>query len=359
MPLFLLCQMYIEQLKLSNFRNIKEMEIHLTNGLNFFWGGNGAGKTSILESIFIAGRGKSFRQKEFLPIKNKNADYFVCHLNVYSKNKILHKIGIQSKGNSLLARINQENIYRRSQLAYSLPLQIITPNSHELLERGPNMRRRFMDMGLFHVEQSFHKTSSNYSKYLRQRNAAIRSKAEVLHHWNKGLVESAIQLNNFRCRYIDSITHEMNSLLGNLNATFSVQVKLEPGWDTEKDLNDLLNQRLASDKKSGFTSVGPHRADIKFLVKDYPAEKVLSRGQQKILVYALHLAQVKYQIAHLSESPVLLIDDLSAELDNEYKEAVLDVISSLDTQVLITSVDPIKNDLQHKEMFHVEHGCLV
>lgn len=351
--------MKILQLQISNIRNLESVQLDLVPGLNFIWGNNGAGKTSVLESIYLAARGRSFRQRDISTIIRSGQE--TCRVVTRLEDQHVKKsvLGVERSRTAFRARLNHQDIYKRSILAKALPLQVITPNSHELIERGPESRRRFLDMGLFHVEHQYHPLVSDYLRVLHQRNAGLRQSIAVAQHWDQSLAELALRINSYRMDYVERFSVETRQHLTAFDSEIPIKIELRPGWDLQSDLIDLLGQKIEQDARAGYTRLGPHRADLKITSAGVPADKCLSRGQQKLVVYALHLAQAEIQRAMTGEAPILLIDDLPAELDSSHYSLVRDHIGNMSMQVIMTGVDPMAGGPEENMgLFHVEHGCL-
>jgi DNA replication and repair protein RecF len=350
--------MSLSLLRIHNLRNIQDIEIQPTSSINVLWGGNGAGKTSILEAIYLLGRGRSFRGMEIGPLirsGEKETTVFGKLSNLDGKNE---SIGIskQLKGATQI-KINSAAVHRLSLLAQTLPLQILTPKSHEILERGSAYRRRFIDWGVFHVEHNLVNFANNYNKALKQRNAALRRSPQAAFAWDSVLIENGTKIESVRSAYLNKLspifTEKTKTLIGRDDVTISYR----RGWSEKETFKESLKRREKDDLNRGFTGTGPHRADIKIEIAGQPVEKVVSRGEQKLVIAALYLAQAKITADKSRIKPLFLIDDLPAELDGEKRALFMNELNTLDMQVFITGIDkeyfPTVDLLG---MFHVKHG---
>ena len=353
--------MKIKQLQIENLRVIQKLVLEPANGLNFICGSNGAGKTSVLEAIYLLGQGKSFRHTEAGPFIRNGESSCLVVAELEDRQKQSTRLGIQRGRKNFLARHAGEDVQRRSELMRLLPVQIITPQSHELLERGPELRRRYLDFGLFHVEQSYHQILMAYLRGLKQRNAALRSNnARLACSFDEQLVKLSEKIVRQRQSLLETIEHNLQDFMKEMSFPNEVQLQLNPGWKTGETLADALQQHLERDLARGYTSVGPHRSELKILVAGRRAEKHLSRGQQKILVYGLVLSLSQLIVEEDKEPPVLLIDDLGAELDSRNRALIIEYLQGRGEQVFITSVELPDNTLtQDGKVFHVEHGRLL
>jgi DNA replication and repair protein RecF len=349
--------MFIESLSITDFRVLAQVDLAPTPGLNVIWGDNGVGKTSILEALFLAGRGRSFRHREAGPfirtgscrarVVVRSVDDAGCH----------HVLGIERGAREQVVRYDGEQLSRRSEQVRALPLQLLTPNSHALIEGPPELRRRYLDQGLFHVEQEYPRHYSDYQRALRQRNAALRSQPSIARSWDQALAAHARVLDSSRSRFVQQLATVAVDILARIAPGMTVQVRYRPGWHTDADYVGQLAERWHSDVRQGFTGIGPHRADIQIRASQADAAKRLSRGQQKMVLLALILAQATIQQATAHVSPILLLDDLPAELDRAHRDRVVSELAALGLQAFITTVErdslPVGSDWG---VFHVEQG---
>lgn len=339
--------------QIENFRNISQATLHLSDGFNFIIGDNGAGKTSILEAMTFIARGQSFRTKNVSNIIKNQSDFFQL-LATLDKDLLL---AMKRSPSEIVARLNRLPVKKLSTLAQRLPLFLITPNTHELIERGPEYRRRFIDWGLFHVEPCYGKVMREYRRILKQRNAALQKIPSQSNAWDPGLIKCAERVNAMRSGYVEKITPIFIDIYSRLTGSRDISLLYQSGWKQGRLFSDQLHEKRVIDGERGFTSVGPHRADITIKVDGVTAREVLSRGEQKMVVIALVLVQVA--LASESHTPVLLIDDLSSELDAEHQYKLFQLLQEFKTQTIITAVNFNQHDLVDDfAMFHVKHGVV-
>jgi DNA replication and repair protein RecF len=271
-------------------------------------------------------------------------------------------LGLERSRDSLMLRAAGKRVHRASELAQWLPAQIVHPDSHQLISGGPKGRRRFLDWGVFHVEPGFQTVWRRYDKALKQRNAALRSRSPVDQAWNSELSTSAAEIDRMRGGYVEELRAIVPEFIKAMMERVEFELQYYPGWDqSHHSLQQELAQTLARDRKRGFTCSGPHRADLIFNHQGQRAVEVISRGQQKMLVVALFLAQAELLTRKTGRSSVLLFDDLAAELDQEHRQKALEVLERMAVQVFITALD--KDVVRPStgidvKWFHVEHGRL-
>jgi DNA replication and repair protein RecF len=232
-----------------------------------------------------------------------------------------------------------------AELAPLLPVQVIDPEIHHLIEEGPGRRRRFLDWGVFHVEPHFVDNWQRFQRALKQRNAALKSDqpAAVAAVWDGDLVKYGELVSAARSRYVDALTpHAVGTtqrLLG-----MDLGITYRPGWLRELSLADALRRSFAHDRESGVTQVGPHRADLALRLNGHAVKDWISRGQQKLLAAALLMAQVKLFPADLPVQPTLLLDDPAAELDSERLMGLIAEVSSESMQLIVTTLQAVFSD---------------
>lgn len=347
--------MAIRTLNIHNLRNIRLIEMDPSTMLNMIWGDNGSGKTSILESIYILCRGRSFRGLRAGPIIRNGEEYLQVFATTENE-KIKSSIGIKKTPGKTEVRIDQTNIEKLSDLAKKTPLQIITPKSHEILERGPEYRRRFLEWGVFHVEPQFQRIYSRFYKALAQRNSALKQKSSSVSAWNNEIIQMGDKLSDARNRYFQLFLEEVKRELSFFLENDDVYFAWKQGWPENKTLADSIRENTVKDMERGFTREGPHRADIIIKYNGGNVSLTASRGQQKIITAAMQIAQSVLTKTVTGKSPIFLIDDLTSELDQNNRDKLISRLEQLKYQTFITGTDPLLHSTM--KMFHVKHGSL-
>jgi len=353
--------MRLSHLAITNLRNIAEFSLEPGAHLNFIFGANGSGKTSILEAIYLLGRGRSFRSAYSSRIVRYGQHSLTLFGRVTDSQRD-NNLGIQIKDGGFRAKLNGQFLKKSSDLAAIIPLLLITPDGDKLIKGSPRQRRRFLDWGLFHVEHQFLEMWQRYNRILMHRNAALRQGKSVLAPWNLQLIEVAEQLDCLRREYATQLSAVVLLCFKELIGIENVEFKYQSGWSKEQSFSEALNSNLEGDIKAGFTQRGPHRADLVMQVDGRPAAEYLSGGQQKLAACALFLAQARLYSKRLNKPCILLVDDLPSELDQEHRQALLDILQSTHGQVFVTATDPLAinpSGYEDSKVFHVEQGCLV
>ena len=349
--------MSLDLLRIHNLRNVGDLEIEPAPGINLVWGSNGAGKTSVLEAIFLLGRGRSFRGGRFSALI-KEGEEAVEIFGIAERGRAMEsRIGYALRRGNTSMRLNGASVKRISEVAGRMPLQLMTPRSHEILERGPDIRRRFIEWGVFHVEPDYFGCFKRYRRALAQRNEALRTNPRTAGAWNRELALAGEALNGFRESYMAVLEGEFSEEAKELAEGLDVSLEWYRGWKKGKTLEEALLESHASEVVKGYTLVGPHRADFVLRSKSAKAIERVSRGQQKMLVAALQLGQARCTAAKGTKRPIILVDDLGAELDKTHRELFLDRLVATSTQVFLTSLDAGFAN-QPLKVFHVEHGAI-
>ena len=353
--------MTLLKLDIYAVRNIQKQSIIPAPGINFIVGKNASGKSSLIEAIFILGRAKSFRSATIKPVINFAQNELIVSAQTLLANGSTIHLGIQLDSKSFCCRINQQSTQKRSDLAYALPLQIIHPKSYELLDAGPQLRREFLDWGVFNDDKNFLPAWRNYKKALSQRNSLLKvRRPEHINVWDKELVYYGTIVNSYRQLYLQKFKPVFTEIIDRFLDIDGIDLKLLSGWDTSREFHQILSEDIDKDLRYGFTHSGPHRGDFQLLVGNRLARDFVSRGQLKLIVMSLKLAQVQLLSNEHSNMGCFLIDDFAAELDVINRAKLLHYLSEMECQVFITATEISDfgelSHIKNYKMFHVEHG---
>lgn len=355
--------MAISRLIIENFRNLSAVDLEFDHGFNFLVGKNGSGKTSLLESIFYLGHGRSFKSSVTTRIIRYEQPYFTLHGRIQERQH-QWSVGLQKlrQGNSIV-KINGEDGNKIADLAHLLPMQLITPEGLTLLNGGPAFRRAFLDWGLFHHQSYFHAAWSNLYRLLKQRNAALLQTYDYgqLKIWDVELTKLAHQVSQWRAEYAEALRPEIEQTCRLFLPELEISLSFHQGWEKDSDYGELLKQNFERDKAIGYTVAGPQKADFRFKANGLPVEDVLSRGQLKLLMCALRLAQGEHLMAQKNRHCIFLIDDFASELDESKRALLAERLQNSGSQVFVTAIS--QDQLQQMQpsqqrVFHVENGII-
>ncbi|MEM7705575.1 MAG: DNA replication/repair protein RecF [Pseudomonadota bacterium] len=350
----------VSRLQIDGVRNLSAVDLKPGPGINLFLGGNGAGKTSLLEALHCLSRGRSFLgsgRHEFLNREQRKA-IIVAHLT--QNEESAEVLGIQREPSTWSARAGGADIKSLATLAEKLPFSVFHPGLHRLVEGQPEDRRRFLDFGVFHVEHHFLDQWRRYRTTLRQRNAAIRSGASLgeITIWDRALTDHGEAVTQFRLDHLERIKEFAGKHLQVFSPSLGkISLSLAKGWPEDQTLDEALDESLSQDRDLGFTGRGPHRGDVRLVLSGQRVAGRLSRGQQKMVALALLLAQAE-AMSEAGEVPVIGFDDLPSELDAEHQRLAVDVVRELGAQTWITgnASPPGVDQGGVDKVFHVEQG---
>lgn len=352
--------MRLDQLEVRNVRVLSAVDLAPGGGLNVLEGANGSGKTSLLEAIHVLGSGRSFRTHRLGELIRRDERWLRVRGEIQGEDGATESVGVEKGPEGFRIRVAGDDVRAASTLARRLPLVVITPDSQRLLTDGAILRRQLMDWALFHVEPTYLQVVQRYRRALRQRNAALREGAAAgeLTAWDQEVGEAGEALHRQRDRFLEGILPVYGATLAELVA-MGVEIRYQPGWDTGVGLAETLAMNTPRDRARGFTGVGPHRADLRFSTDGTPLHQVLSRGEGKLFVVGLVLAQGRFLQEHQGRRPLVLVDDLASELDEDSRARFFTQLKALGAQIFVTTVSRElvhTADWEDPRVFHVERG---
>jgi DNA replication and repair protein RecF len=328
--------MALRRVQVTDFRCLHQADLELDPRFTLISGPNASGKTSLLEAIYLLGRGRSFRTRHLDHLIRSGAERMIVFGEVESQERRI-TMGVEGTAAGIRARLGGENVGSLAELAATLPVQIIDPEIHRLIEEGPGRRRRFLDWGVFHVEPTFVRHWQSYQQALRQRNAALKAQLATVNAWDAELIRYGSLLTEARSRYVDALAPLVAQGAATLLGT-ELTLGYRAGWSRDMTFKDALAQSLGRDRDLGSTQVGPQRAELSIRLNGLPAKDRISRGQQKLLAALLLIAQIKLLPAGLTTQPVLLLDDPAAELDDERLTMLIGEVRAQPLQLVVTSL---------------------
>lgn len=358
--------MPVAYLRVNHFRNLCEVSFKpIGSGANILSGKNASGKTSLLEAIHFLSLGRSFRTHLHNRIIQQGATSFSLFAEIVSSDQQIHRIGIERHNNGEgKIRLNGATMSSAASSAELLPVQLIEPHSFELLEGGPHLRRQFMDWGLFHVEHTFLNTWRQYARALKQRNLALKQRAssDEIDSWSHELSIHGSAIDQWRIDYVNQFKRVFLDLLPEILEVSHVGIEYYSGWATDASLSVTLANHLSRDRMLGYTQWGPHHADLRFSINQTMAKDILSRGQQKLFVIAMKLAQSDLLSQHKNQQAIYLLDDLASELDPHNQRKLCQVLALQKNQIFLTCTDceqimpALSMFGDFRQLFHVEQG---
>jgi len=351
----------LSALRIENLRNIESTQIEPGPGLNLFIGANGAGKTSLLEAIYLLSHAHSFRTRRGeLLVRTGQAGATVFGEIESAAGR--RRLGLQQAAGRWSARVDGQLVPGLAEAIRHCAVVCFEPGSHALISGASEERRRFLDWGVFHVEHEFAAIAGRYRRALRQRNALLRTgtRPEDLQVWDDALVAAGLPLSEARLRYFGRFKSfaeaQLTALLPELGAPI---LKVSSGWGGADDAQATLAASRLVDLQRGHTTRGPHRSDWKLAFAGAARREYFSRGQEKLCAIACMLAQAEIYHADHAEWPIMVLDDLPSELDAAHQTVLLEMLLARAGQVFMSSTElpPALQALSAPmRAFHVEQG---
>ncbi len=364
--------MYVDSIKLINFRNYKKLDIKLNNKLNIFLGNNAQGKTNLLESIYICSSGKSYRTNREKELINLDKDKAYIGIDIV-KEGFNKKIEIKlERGKSKRVRVNGVEVDKMIDLFDIFNVVVFSPEDLKLVKEGPSERRLFLDNEISQINPRYRYNINRYNKVLNQRNNLLKiiqyekNKKKLLDVWDIQLSSIGSEILNKRFEFLKdlcSISREIHSkITGNieelqLKYLSSIDIATYNYDEVNNAFIETLKSNVEMDIERGTTTHGPHRDDMQILVNDIDIRVFGSQGQQRTAALSLKLAEIELIKAETKEYPVLLLDDVLSELDENRRKYLISTFK--DIQTIITSTDDIEiNNFNksNKSIYYINKG---
>ena len=334
--------MYLRDFRASHFRNIEQCAFTPHPHINLVYGDNGSGKTSLIEALYFLSLGRSFRAAQLGHILTHGSKAFQLFGALWhERDQRSLSLGIEkTRSGDTVRRLNARPARTQAELTYEFPVQLFHPQGFALLGAGAQARCRLIDWGAFYHYRHFRQAWARARQLLRQRNAALKQGVEDagIRVWDKALAEAATTLDQLRADYLAELFPVIESMLPEFLEKQHIELTYYRGWSAESSLDQVLERQLPQDRKAGSTQSGPHRADLRIKADGVPAQAVLSRGQHKLLVCAIKLAQGMLFSRTHSSPCIYLIDDLPSELDSSHLQRFIDELARQQAQVFLTAI---------------------
>lgn len=364
--------MYVNSLKLVNYRNYESLLIEFNKNINLILGKNGQGKTNIVESLTLMSIGKSFRtnrDKELIRFGSENL-YTAC---LFTRNGIDKKIEIMITKDKKGIKINGVSIKSIQELLGNLNVVVFSPEDLRLIKDGPKERRNFIDKEISQIMPRYYNLLTSYNKVINQRNRLLKSQrvdSNLLDVYDQGLVNFGGEIYSIRTKFIDKLSDISNKLHKDLTSdkeNLTIKYKNQLGIDQKSTLEDIrkkMLEKLEESKQQDLlnrnTKVGPHKDDLAIFINDVDVRLYGSQGQQRTASISLKLSEIELIKRELGDYPILILDDVFSELDQNRQKMLVEKLG--DIQMFVTSADPLhKNILSQSNysVFYIEEGQLV
>ena len=354
--------MWINNIKLTNFRNYNKKEIELYENINVFYGENAQGKTNIIESIFLSSIGKSFRTNKEKELINFNEQKALIEID-YEKSDRNGNIKIEI-GEKKQIYLNGIKLKKLSELLGNINIVIFTPDDINILKGGPQNRRKFLDIMISQLRPNYMHVLTLYNKTLEQRNNYLKQiKTEnkdqnLLDIWDEKLIEYGIKIYEYREEFIEKIKNKINNIHKEITQNKEeIEIKYFSDANTRQNFINELKSRRKLDIIKGFTTKGIHRDDFVVYINGREVEIYGSQGQHRTAILSLKLSELNVIYDEIGEYPILLLDDFMSELDDKRRKNFLNNIK--DIQVIITCTEKITLENSKYFSYNVIDGNVI
>lgn len=355
--------MKIKSLKLKNFRNYDLLNLEFDEATNIFYGDNAQGKTNILEALYLTGTTKSHRGTKDRDMIQFGKDE--SHLEtIVEKNGIDYQLDMHLKKNSPKGiAINKMPIRKASELFGIINMVFFSPEDLNIIKNGPAERRRFIDLELSQLDKVYLNDLSNYNKIVNQRNHLLKeiefnkSAFSTLDVWDMQLVHYGERILTRRKVFIEQVNEIVSKIHRKLTGNREELILIYEPSNGNISFEQAIKKNKEKDLRLKSTSVGPHRDDICFMVKDMDIRRFGSQGQQRTAALSLKLSEIELVKKTIKDNPVLLLDDVLSELDKHRQNYLLDSIDDIQTLITCTGVEDFVNHrFSINKIFHVQNG---
>ena len=351
--------MWINKIKINNFRNYKNEEINLAQNINIFYGENAQGKTNIIESIFLCSMGKSFRaskDKEMINLDSENASVEIEYQKKDRDGKV--KINLFNKKSVF---VNGIKLKKLSELLGNINVVIFTPDDINILKGVPQNRRRFLDIMISQLKPNYMHNLTLYLKTLEQRNNYLRQIRDerkdesLLEIWDEKLAEYAFIIYKYRKDFIDKINKKIKNIHSEITDNKEdIEIEYITDCIDKENFKKILQSRRKLDIIKGFTTKGVHRDDFNIYINGKELSIYGSQGQHRTAILSLKISELNIIYDEIGEYPILLLDDFMSELDEKRRKHLLERIDNI--QVIITCTDKIKLENKKVLIYNVKDG---
>lgn len=366
--------MYVKNLQVKNYRNYDNINIDLNQNLNIFLGENAQGKTNLAEAIYFLSSLKSHRSsknKDIIKWDNESTYVKAIISRLYGEDIL--EIFLSKKEKNYI-KINGIKATKASEFLGRLNVVMFSPEDLKLVKEGPNLRRRFLDFELSQIRPKYHYLINRYNKILNQRNNLLKSLqfskdlTSTLDVFTEQLIEAAVEIVLMRREFlfnISKISKNIHSNITNGNEDLVIEYICDiKDFSTKEiiksDFNNLFNSKRESEIKKGYTLVGPHRDDIMIKINNIDVRSFGSQGQQRSAALSLKLSEIDIINSISGEYPVLILDDVLSELDENRQRYLINNLSHVQTILTCTSGSDVDMFNSYgKNVYIVERGELV
>ncbi|KIH77659.1 DNA replication and repair protein RecF [Geoalkalibacter ferrihydriticus] len=357
--------MVITSLNFIAFRNLTATKCTPAADFNVLWGQNAQGKTNFLEAVYLLGFLKSFRTQRNEDLISSGETHSRLQGNIAS-GPLSHHIELMIEPQQKRVQLDTKKVRKASDILGILRPVLFSPDEVNLVKGSPSGRRDFLDRALLQADPTYLERVQDYLRTLRQRNRLLRNGAadSELSPWNEALITNGARIHKDRCRFIEQLQPRIQHAYARITEVQEEARLNYPKSEIENPAEDMrcaLHRLAREERRLGQTLVGPHREDPQFLVNGQNLRAFGSQGQQRCFILAFKAAQIEHLEQTTGDSPVLLLDDITSELDSQRKSYLFDFLRERRGQVFLTTTDADslrREGLAQARFFHVKKGQL-
>lgn len=341
--------MYIENITLNNFRNIKNCKITFSKNFNVLYGKNAQGKTSLIEAIYFLATGKSFRTRKTLEQINEKEKV----LTLFGKTSV-DDFSVQLSKEKKEFYISRNKVKYKEYIGKFLAISL-SPEDILLISDSPENRRRFFNYEISQINTQYLIALINFQKILKIRNKLIKElkmDTEIFEIYNKKFINISKLIYQYRKEYIKQLSVYINKKYKEIFDEKNLLIKYEKSCDYE-NIEKILEEKKEKEKILGFSLYGPHKDEFSFILNGQKVKSFASQGEKKSVIFSLKLAQIDYIMEKLKESPVVLLDDIEAYFDEIRKNTVINYLSNKNIQCFFTATSKLAIEAK---TFYVSDG---
>ncbi len=359
--------MELSNIKLTNFRSYEKLNLNFSNKYNIIYGNNGTGKTNLVEAIYLLALTKSFRiNVDKLMIKKGSKDLIV-EGSIKTKFKTKYKVLIDSKSKKVEIDDNKQD--KISDYVSNINVVLFNPDDVFLIKDAPSERRKLLNIEISKMYKEYLLLLNNYNKILKHRNSYLKeiyinanASKEYIDILTKKLVEVGTKIHNYRKKFIEDINKYISDIYIKIFDYGSLKVKYLSDFNnkTEEQIMEMYKNNQLKEMENGKTIHGIHHDDIIFMLDKNKVKEYGSVGQIKNSIISFKLAEIELIKEHKNDTPILILDDLFSELDNQKAQNILNLLDKdIQTFITTTSVDNFYlKSFEKYKLFKVENGTI-
>lgn len=358
--------MMLKKLYINSFRNLEQADLSFGSGFNIFFGSNAQGKTNLLESIYLLGTMKSFRQARNCEMVSWGAPYGVLQGWV-ERGGVTREISLLLEKQGKKVKVDRKSVAKLADFFGSLNVVVFSPEEMAMAKGMPDGRRRYLDRAIFSGDADYLRLHHDYYRILKNRNTLLKSgDTDGLDVWSDQLAEAGARLISRRVAYLEEIGPLLHgfydAIAGGDDAGVRYLPHLPEGDRSSAGaalLREALARSAAEERRRGTTVVGPHRDDMEFLLNGMPLKRHASQGEQRSFVLALKMAEISHLEKKFGHPPILLLDDITSELDRERNRNLMEFLEQKQMQVFITTTtlqNIMLDRVEQHRTFRIEAG---